>query len=184
MSRDGFTQNEFGLALKLGLFTALVMISVYFLWPIPAIVLAERETGDVVYRQGTQAGRCFELRFLHSYEKGWVEETYQVRDQRSFVLTTHRFQVFCYDARDQTYPGDFSLDQDGFARVTNIAKSREVVFSHLLIRVANTVPQFLEAEGASVALGELVPGGSLLILRIVPVPRIGGKLRSAAEATN
>jgi hypothetical protein len=172
VSRDGLVRKEFRLLAKLGLITALIGIIGYYLWPIPAIVLVERESGKVVYRQDTRVGREFTLRFLHSYDQGWVEETYQVKDHRRFVLSAHRFQAVSYDARDQTYPGDFSLDQEGFVRITNIARYREVIFSNLLVRVASIVPQYLETEGSSIALGELVPGGYLLVLKIVPIPRI------------
>ena len=153
---------------------ALILIGGYLLWPIPSLVLVQRETGEVVYRQNTPVGQKFVFRFRHSYDQGWVEEIFRVRDQRSFVLSAHRFQVVSYDARDQTYPGDFSIDEDGFARVSNIEKYQEVIFTHLLIRVAYTVPQFIETKGSSIALGELAPRGSLLLLKIVPASRIWG----------
>jgi len=150
----------------------LVLLMAYLLWPVPSLTLSEGWSGKIVYLQAIQPGQKFGLRFLHSYERGWVEETYKVKDGSSFVLTAHAFQIFNYDSRELTYPGEFHMDDDGFARVTGIEKYREVRFELLPVRVANTVPQFLITGDRVLSLPDMVPKGSLLVVQVKAVRRL------------
>ncbi|KKM10080.1 hypothetical protein SY88_15675 [Clostridiales bacterium PH28_bin88] len=151
-----------------------VLLGLFFLWPIETLTLRQVTSNEALYRMPVRAGTMVRLRFLHSYEKGWVEEVYRVRSQGDFQLVEHAFQVFNYDAREATYRGDFSMDDDGFARVRNIARYQEVVFPSLYIRVANMVPQMLELEEKKqvVSLPGLAPGGTLLQMRLEKANRM------------
>lgn len=146
-----------GLATTIGLTVAL--------WPVQMLTLRDAISQELVYSVPVRSGQLFRLRFLHSYEKGWVMETYKIHPKGYFYLTEHAFQVFNYDDREATYPGDFSMD-GGYARVKNIDRYQEVAFPSLYIRVANIVPQMLEVGSQTVSLPDLIPGGTLLFLRV------------------
>jgi len=111
------------------------------------------------------------LRFIHSYEKGWVEETYRVDENNYIYPVAHRFQVFNYDMREATYPGDFKIADDGYAYVTNIDKYIKVPIRNWSIRVAYTVPQMLFVRGDKISLKDLLPPGTRVTLNIERWPR-------------
>ena len=132
---------------------------------------------QLLYYQVVEPGDKVQLKFLHSYEKGWVEENYRVDGENFIYPVSHRFQVFNYDVREATYPGDFRMGDDGYASVTNIDKYVKVPINEWTIRVAYTVPQMIIVNGAEVSLRDLLPSGDSLMLSIERWPwfRLGLK---------
>ncbi len=117
-------------------------------------------SAGLLYSKVVHPGDMIKFRFIHSYEKGWVEENYRV-DKEDFIYpVSHRFQVFNYDDRENTYPGDFYMADDGYAYVTNIDKYGIFPVDDWNIRVAYTVPQMLYVKGEKISLPDLVPSGT------------------------
>lgn len=137
-------------------------------WQVQVLTLrtAEERGGELRYFKAVQPGDQINLRFLHSYERGWVEETYRV-DKKDFIYPVeHRYQVFNYDARENTYPGDFRLGDDGYAYVNNIDKYELVPIHKWRILVAYEVPQILSWEGEEISLPDFMPSGSIVALQV------------------
>lgn len=123
-------------------------------------------SGELQYFALVKPGDKITLQFLHSYERGWVEEIYRV-DAGNFIYPVeHRFQVFSYDARENTYPGDFHMGDDGFAYVSNIDKYLISPIRAWRILVAYEVPQILIVKDRPISLPDLMPSGSSVTLRV------------------
>jgi hypothetical protein len=157
---------------KLILFTGalLVILSVLLLWPLPVLAVRIYDTNHVLFSAGVSYGDEFTLQFLHSYEKGWVEETYII-EKGHFNLTRHRYQVYSYDAREFTFPGKFSL-KDGYAIVEDIDSYIKTENRQLLIRSAYTVPQNILVNNKVFNLNEKTAGGVLVVIKIESWPFI------------
>lgn len=151
-----------------------ILITIAFvlfaLVPVQVLILRDAIDQTPVFMIPIDAGQIFTLKFLHSYEKGWVSETFRVHPQGYFYLTEHEFQVFNYDDREDTYRGDIS-SEGGYIKVAHIERYQEVKFTSLPIRTANIVPQMIEVEGKVVSLPDLVAGGTLLMLEVQRVKR-------------
>jgi len=132
-------------------------------WPSPVLTLRTGDDRILFYREANY-GDEFTLRFLHSYDREWVEETYVIR-KGYFNITRHRFRAFGYDSRDRTFPGDYSL-QDGYAVVENIEDYYESRMKEFQLRVAYTVPQMLIFEEETLRIDQIEKPGTLLALKL------------------
>ena len=146
-----------------------VIIAVYALVPIK-ILSVRNEEGVTVFKQRVVNGTEFTYRFLHSYDRDWVEETFVIRKSH-FNMARHRFRAFTYDARELTYPGDFYFEE-GYGVVDNIEQHHETRMEKLDIRVARTVDQYLIVKGEQTSFSDLSQPGDLLTLEIKRQPRV------------
>jgi hypothetical protein len=106
------------------------------------------------------------IKFLHSYDKGYVWEDFIIRDQK-FLLKEVAYAVPSYDMRDATYEkAPRRLGEDGVVYVENIDDYYEEEEEQFLIRVPYTVPQWIITKDQKVELSELASSGTLLKIEI------------------
>ncbi len=81
------------------------------------------------------------IRFFHSYDRQWVEETF-ILQNKVFVPYEVLYADDTYDFRDQRYEGDVVIG-DETIKITNIRNLKDNSLSAILTRIAHTKPQRL-----------------------------------------
>lgn len=86
------------------------------------------------------------LRFLHSYDRRWVAESFKVEKGR-LVPSSVVYNEDSYDYRDQRYRARVSIGPDG-VKLSDIRPAPTDRFRRIIYRVAFTKSQILELHRA------------------------------------
>ena len=108
------------------------------------------------------------IRFFHSYDRHWVEESFKVAGDR-FMPVEVSYADDTYDYRDQRYRCSPVVEKE-HVRLTAIQPRPEDCLSRIATRVAHTHPQQLILHGAgrdrSIPFTQWGSPGQLLVFTI------------------
>jgi hypothetical protein len=109
-----------------------------------ALIIVNPRTG--LRRVISLAGvRRLTIRFFHSYDRQWVEETFRVKGGR-FVPTAVVYRDDSYDYRDTRYHGRIKVGRHRI-RMSSIRPGPTDALKRIVCRVAYTRPQRLILSG-------------------------------------